>query len=107
MGNRPRTGSIHIQVSIDNRYRRVSLFTRVIRNGVRGDHLVATRRLADNLPVESTGDCLQVLADAVGILQQHPVIAWSVRTPESPTGDYRGLHLDHFHARWGAGVCAT
>lgn len=82
---------ITLQITLGTGSRRGSLFTRIVRSGRRHDHLVATHAVRVDLPVESLRDCLDVLSEALRVLQEHPGIDWASGPPAPPPGDMGGL----------------
>lgn len=94
MGRHQQWREVLLRVSIDDGYRRASVIARVISSGRRSDHLIATRRLSDELPVEHAGDCLDLLAEALRVLQEHPGIDWAAGPPAPPGGGHGGRLVD-------------
>lgn len=77
---------ISLTITLGPRRHRANLLTRIVRNGRRADHLVASRNLPDDMPVESVQDCLDMLAVALNTLTDHPTITWVEDPSASPEG---------------------
>lgn len=82
---------ITLTISVGPHDQRATLRTRFVRAGREHVRTLASRRLPYPMPLDTVGDCMDVLARGLSLLMDHPSVTWVEDPSAPPEGATGGL----------------